>query len=100
MDFSIEAVLGALPQAGFGGLFMAVLLLLFKREASAQSRFTEEYDRLKTTYESELKSLREQISALQARIEELHLKLDIEREERRRAEDEAAQARRTIQGLA
>lgn len=91
---SIDAVLGALPQAGVGGIFVAMLFLMFKRESTAQERFTAEYARINAAHDEELAELREEIRALRERIEELQLKLDIEREERRKAEDAAAEARR------
>lgn len=93
---SIDAVLGALPQAGAGGVFLFMLFLMFKRESSAQERFTVEYDRINAAHDAELAELREQIVALRTQIEELQLKLDLEREERRRAEDAAAEARRSL----
>ena len=91
----IDALLGALPQAGAGGVFLFILFLMVRRESTAQERFTLEYDRINAAHDSELSELREQIVALRAQIDDLQNKLDTEREERRRAEDEAAEARRS-----
>lgn len=95
MDTSIDAVLGALPQAGAGGVFLFLLVLMVRRESTAQERFTAEYDRINAAHDAELSELREQLAAMRAQLEEMNQKLDSEREERRRAEDEAAEARRS-----
>lgn len=91
---SIDAVLGALPQAGAGGVFLFMLVLMVRRESSAQERFTAEYDRISRSHDEELAELREQITALREQIENLQRTLDLERDARRRAEDAAAEARR------
>lgn len=96
---SVDALLGALPQAGVGGVVLWLLVLMLKREASAQERFTIEYDRINAAHNEELRELQEQIQALRDKLEELQLKLDLEREERRKAEDAAAEARRSIRGF-
>lgn len=96
---SIDAVLSALPQTGVGGLVVFVIFLLLRRESGTQTRFNEEYERLRQSYESEMSSMREQIMVLQQKIDDLQAKLDAEREERRRAEDAAAEARRGYTGV-
>lgn len=95
MDTSIDAVLGALPQAGAGGVFLFLLVLMVRRESTAQERFTAEYDRINQAHDAELSELRDQLAALRDQLDELQLKLDVEREERRRAEDKAAEALRS-----
>lgn len=91
---NVDALLGALPSAGVGGIVLWLLVLLLKREASSQERFSAEYARINEAHNEELRELRDEISALRAQIDDLQLKLDIEREERRKAQDEAAEYRR------
>lgn len=74
MDVFFQAMLGALPQIGIYGGFAWVLLLLLRREGSADERHARELDRLRKAHDDELA--------------ELHRDVERERERRRRAEDE------------
>lgn len=96
---SVDALLGALPQAGVGGIVLWMLVLLMRRESAAQDRFTAEYARISEAHNEEIRELQEQIQALRMQIEDLQVKLDQEREERRKAQDEAAEYRRSTKGF-
>lgn len=74
MDVFFQAMLGALPQIGIYGGFAWVLILLLRREGSADGRHARELDRLRKAHDDELA--------------ELHRDVERERDRRRRAEDE------------
>lgn len=96
MDSILDSVLPTLPSAGLGGVVIWLLVLVIKRESTVQDRFNAEYQRIADSHRSEVAELREQIEALRDRVEALNNKLDEEREERRKAEDETAALRRRL----
>ena len=99
MDAVLTSVMSSVPQLGVGGVALAFIVLLLRRESSSQDRFSAEYKRINEAHNAELAELRAEIQSLRERIEDLQLKLDIEREERRKAEDVAAAIRREYRGL-
>lgn len=74
MDVFLQALLGALPSLGIYSGFAWVLILLLKREGSAEERHARELDRLRKAHDEEL--------------EEVHRDVERERAARRKAEDE------------
>lgn len=80
MDVFLQTMLGSLPQLGIYGGFAWVLILLLRREGSAEERHARELDRLRKAHDDERA--------------ELHRDIDREREARRRAEDELRAHRR------
>lgn len=74
MDVFLQAMLGSLPSLGIYGGFAWVLILLLRREGSAEERHARELDRLRKAHDDERAELQRDV--------------DREREARRRAEDE------------
>lgn len=74
MDIVVQSLLGALPSLGIYGGFAWVLVLLLRREGSAEERHGRELDRQQAAHDAELAELREDIRR--------------EREARRAVEDE------------
>ena len=98
MDAVITTLIGAAPQLGAGGILLALLALIIRREQQDRTdhraqitelatRHAEELKRINTAHDEELAELRTEISGLRAQVAELHTKLDAERERRRAAED-------------
>ena len=79
MDVFLQAMLGALPSLGIYTGFAWVLVLLIRREGSAEERHARELDRRDKAHDAELA--------------ELHRDVERERERRRAAEDEADKLR-------
>lgn len=98
MDAVLTAALQSAPQLGIGGIAAWLVVLLLRRESSSEERHTAELKRVNDSHDAELAELRADIAALRKQIDELQLKLDIEREERRKAEDMAAAALRHAGG--
>ena len=99
MDAVLTAALQSAPQLGIGGVAVWLVVLLLKRESSSEERHTAELKRVNDAHDAELSELRADIAALRKQVDDLQLKLDIEREERRKAEDMAAQALRHSGGV-
>lgn len=111
MDAAIIAVMQSAPQLGGAGALLALLVYVMRHAASdrgdyrtamdaAESRHAAELNRIATAHDAELRELRDDVATLRKQIDELQLKLDIEREERRKAEDQAAEALRRAGGNA
>lgn len=77
MDVVVSSLLGALPSIGIYGGFAWVLILLLRREATAEERHARELDRVRKAHDDEL--------------DELHRDIERERTRRRAAEDELQQ---------
>lgn len=99
MDAVLTAALQSAPQLGIGGVAVWLVVLLLRRESSSEERHTAELKRVNDAHDAELAELRADIAALRKQVDDLQLKLDIEREERRKAEDMAAQALRHAGGV-
>lgn len=54
MDVVVQALLGALPSLGIYGGFGWVLVLLLRREATAEERHARELDRVNRAHDAEL----------------------------------------------
>lgn len=76
MDVVVQSLLGALPSLGIYGGFAWVLILLLRREATAEERHARELDRLNKAHDDELA--------------EKNRDIERERERRRAAEEELA----------
>lgn len=116
VDGILSALGGGLPQLGVGGLLAFVIGLLVKLLIDERTRHTTELDALSTRHAKELESkgerlgaensreaaqhvadmtdLRAELRGARTRIEELELTVDLERADRRKAEDAAARALR------
>lgn len=80
MDVVLQSLLGALPSLGIYTGFGWVLILLLRREGTAEERHARELDRLNKAHDDELA--------------ELHRDVDRERAARRAVEDQLAVERR------
>lgn len=100
MDAVITAAIGAAPQLGVGGIFLALLGLLIRREsqdradyraqlAEQATRHAAELTRIAAAHDAELAELRAEIQGLRAQLNDMNTKLDAERDRRRAAEDSA-----------
>ncbi|GAA2774146.1 hypothetical protein [Saccharopolyspora taberi] len=98
MDAVLTAALQSAPQLGIGGVAVWLVVLLLRRESSSEERHTVELKRVNDAHDAELSELRADIAALRKQVDDLQLKLDIEREERRKAEDSAAEVLRRSGG--
>ncbi|SDZ51082.1 hypothetical protein SAMN05216215_10873 [Saccharopolyspora shandongensis] len=111
----MEAITGALfqslPQFGSAGALLALLAFVMRHAASdrgdyraalgdAETRHAAELARIAEAHDAELRELRDDVAALRKQLDELHLALDVERSERRRAEDQAAELARRAGGNA
>ncbi|MGW1680564.1 hypothetical protein [Saccharopolyspora sp. NPDC002376] len=97
------------PQLGGAGALLALLVYVMRNAASdrgdyrsaldaAESRHAAELTRIAEAHDAELRELRDDVAALRKQLDELHLALDVERSERRRAEDQAAELARRARG--
>ena len=98
MDAVFTAALQSAPQLGIGGIAAWIVVLLLKRESSSEDRHTIELRRVNDAHDAELAELRADIASLRKQVDDLQLKLDLEREERRKAEDAVAALRRGARG--
>lgn len=94
MDGVLTAIIQSAPQLGISGVLVFVIVLLVRREASAETRHGAELERITKTHDAELGELRGEMKALRQQIEDLNAALDLEREQRRTAQDDAAAAAR------
>lgn len=74
MDVFLQALLGALPSLGIYGGFAWVLVLLLRREGTAEERHARELDRMRLAHAAELNQKDQDIER--------------ERQARRQVEDE------------
>ncbi|MFI0469305.1 hypothetical protein ACH347_34970 [Saccharopolyspora sp. 5N102] len=109
MDAAITAAMQSWGQVGVGGMLFTLLVWFVKHAASdrgdyrsaldaAESRHAAELTRIAEAHDAELRELRDDVAALRKQLDELHLALDVERSERRRAEDQAAELARRARG--
>lgn len=116
MDAILPALISALPQLGGAGVILFILVLVLRSAASdrvdyraelaaAAQRHTDEIKRINSDHDAEIADLRAEVKELRkqladqsastrAQLMELERELDTEREQRRKAEDVAAEARR------
>lgn len=94
MDAVLTAVLQSAPQMGLGGVAVMFIVLLMRREASAEERHQAELTRITSAHDDELRELRDDIAQLRKQVDDVHTALDLEREARRQAEDKLAAALR------
>lgn len=97
MDALIASLSTAAP-LGVGGILLALLGLLMRREtqdradyraqiAESTARYAGELARINAAHDAELAELRVEIAGLRAQLAEVNAKLDAERDRRRAAED-------------
>lgn len=94
MDAVLTAITQSAPQLGISGVLITVMVLLVRWAAGAESRHSAELDRITKAHDAELAEKASEITGLRKQIEDLHAAVDLEREQRRQAEDAAAQAAR------
>ncbi len=87
MDAIITSILGAAPQLGVGGVLLAIMGLLLRRETQDRADYRAEIARLNADHDTELADLRKEITNLRRQVGDLNTRLDKERELRRAAED-------------
>lgn len=101
MDAVLTAVLGSAPQLGVGGVALTFIVLLLRREGATEERHAAELnrkdemhaaelERIRKAHDDELGELRNDIKALRDQVDTLQTTVDLEREERRKAQDELA----------
>ena len=83
----LDVLITATPQLGQLGVLVLVLGLLLRREHQSNERHAAELLRVNEARNNELRQLRDQVTELQTRLDEVNRKLDEERAARRRAED-------------
>lgn len=91
MDAVLTAVLQSVPQLGLGGGAVVLIVLLLRREASTEERHTAELARINSAHDDELRELRDDIKALRKQVDDLQATIDLERDQRRAAEDKLAE---------
>lgn len=94
MDGVFTAIMQSAPQMGLGGVAVWFVVLLMRREASAEERHQAELTRITKAHDEELAELRADITELRRQVDDVHTALDLEREARRAAEDKLAAALR------
>lgn len=94
MDAVLTAIGQSAPQLGISGILITVIVLLIRREASAETRHAAELQRITTAHDAEIAELRADITALRKEADDLQDAVDRERGQRRQAEDQAAAAKR------
>ena len=101
MDAVLTAVLQSLPQLGLGGGSIVLVVLLLRREASTEERHAAELTRkdtlhaaeitrLRSAHDAELVELRSDVKGLRDQLDALQSAFDLERADRRKAEDDLA----------
>lgn len=105
MDAILPALFSALPQLTGGGLAVAILVIVLRSSSSdrvdyraelaaAAGRHADEVKRINADHDAELAELKADVRDLRKQVDDLNAALDLEREQRRRAEDMAAEALR------
>lgn len=105
MEAILPALTSALPQLGGAGLILFILIVVLRSAASdrvdyraelsaAAGRHADEVKRINADHDAELAELRADIKELRKQVDDLQALLDLEREQRRKAEDAAAEALR------
>lgn len=91
MDALLPAVLGAAPQLGGATLLVTIVVLLLRREGTelerARTAYTAELARINSSHDNELCEKNVEIAGLRERNRALEELLDVERGQRRAAED-------------
>ncbi len=83
MDVFLQALLGALPSLGIYSGFAWVLILLLRREATAEERHAKELDRLRKAHDDELEELRQDVDRERAARRQAEAELRAERSRQR-----------------
>lgn len=71
MDAVLVAVAQSAPQLGVGSLLIAVIVLLMRRESSAEERHAAELDRVNLDHDEEIAELNARIKGLRGDVDEL-----------------------------
>lgn len=85
---------GSIPTIGGATILLVIIGVVTRLWLGAEGRHLAELTRVNKAHDEELAELKADIAELRKRVDELTTQVDTERTARRRAEDEAAQARR------
>lgn len=91
MDAVLTAVLQSSGPLAGGVSAVAIIVLLLRRESATEERHTAELTRLRAAHDDELGELRADIKALRKQVDDLQTTIDLERDQRRAAEDKLAE---------
>lgn len=97
MDAVLTAIVQTAPQLGLSGVLVTVIVILVKRETTAESRHTAEVDRITRVHDAELAELRTELAEVRKQVRDLNAALDVESARRREAEDNTS--RRPRRGM-
>lgn len=94
MDAILPALISALPQLGGAGLALFILIIVLRSSATDRADYRTQLKAQSERHNEELDELKEDIKDLRKQVDDLNAALDLEREQRRKAEDTAAEALR------
>jgi Skp family chaperone for outer membrane proteins len=94
LDAILPALISALPQLGGAGLALFILIIVLRSAATDRADYRTQLKEQSKRHNDELDELKEDIKDLRKQVDDLNAALDLEREQRRRAEDMAAEALR------
>lgn len=111
MDGVVSSVLANAGSLGVGGVLLSLLVYVMRNATSdrgdyrvalkdAEERHAAEIARINRAHDEEIAELRRDLADLRKQVDDLNAALDLEREQRRKAEDLAAEARRLAKGEA
>ena len=98
MDAILSALLAKLPELGIAGFAVFLLIAAWRNAASDRGDYRAGLKAADERHDAELVELRADRSALRQQVDDLNVTVDLEREARRKAEDEAAETRRRTGG--
>lgn len=90
--------LGSVPTFGGAAILLAIITVVVRLWLTGEKRHSDEITRVNAAHDAELEELRKDIAELRRQVDDLNKRLDEERELRRRAQDEAAEAIRQLGG--
>lgn len=95
----LAQISSVLPTAGGAGILLIIITILFRlltranaREAELREAWAKDRERVEAAHDAEKAELRGRIDELDRRVDDLNKRLDEERDLRRKAQDDAAEA--------
>jgi TolA-binding protein len=109
VDGLVSALTANAGQLGVGAVVLYLLIYVMRHASSdrgdyrtaleaAEKRHATEIERINKEHDKEIADLRKDLADLRKQVDDLNTALDLEREQRRKAEDLAADARRLAKG--